>query len=236
MGSTRRPGKVIEHLAGTPALVCIVERLERVSALDGIVVLVPESSENDVIRALCRERGIKCFSGSEEDVLDRFHAAAALYACTRIVRITADCPLVDPEVVGEVIELGQSGGADFASVVTGALPASPGLHRFPDGLDAEVVKSSVLEVAWREAEDPFEREHVTPFVWRRPERFTAVSLQAPSDLGDERWTVDHDDDLVFVRAVYDRLASAGPFGYRDVLGLLEREPELRALNAAGRAY
>jgi spore coat polysaccharide biosynthesis protein SpsF len=233
--STRLPGKVLEPLAGKSVLEWIVDRLATVPELEGTVVVVPDTAKDEPLRRLCAGRGIPCVAGSEHDVLDRFHAALAVHPARRILRITADCPLVDAGVVSRLLALHAEAGADHAAVVTGALPPAPGLRRFPDGLDAEVLTSESLETAWAEAEDPYEREHVTPFVWRRPERFRLVRLEAEEDLGDERWTIDHPEDLAFVRAVYERLAPSGTFDYRDVLALLDREPSLRRLNAALRA-
>ncbi len=234
MGSTRLPGKVLSPLHGRPALLAIVERLSRVRALDGIAVLTSVAAGDDAIAALCETAGVTCVRGDEQDVLDRFHVAAERLGPELIVRVTADCPLVDPEVVSDLLDLHASRSElDYVSVATGAIGAEAGLRRFPDGLDAEAFASSVLDEAWREATDPYEREHVTPFLWRRPERFPAAVLECERDLGTERWTIDHPADLELVRAVYERLSE--PFGWREVLSVLERDPQLRRLNAAHRA-
>jgi spore coat polysaccharide biosynthesis protein SpsF len=238
MGSTRLPGKVLEPLAGRPALVRIVERLRAVPALDEVAVLTSGVAGDDAIVELCRARRIRCLRGSERDVLDRFQRAAAALHPDRVVRVTADCPLIDPEVVGRLLELAAAGpDTVFASVATGATGADAGYRRYPDGLDAETFTARALAEAWREATDGYEREHVTPFIWRRPERFGVAVLEADEDLGDERWTIDYPADLQLVRALYERLDNDGerPFGFRDVLAVLDREPELRALNAAYRA-
>ncbi len=239
MGSTRLPGKVLEDLAGHPLLVRIVERLRMVSALEDVVVLTSRLAGDEAIVELCRARGIRCLRGSERDVLDRFHRGAEALQAERIVRITADCPLIDPEVVGRLLELAASRrDAAYASVATGAIGADDGYRRYPDGLDAETFTAQALADAWREASDPYEREHVTPFISQRPERFGVVLLEAERDLGDERWTVDYPADLRLVRALYERLddGRSRPFGFRDVLAVLEREPELRALNATHRVH
>lgn len=237
MGSTRLPGKVLEPLAGQPALVRIVQRLRTAPGVDEVAVLTSELAGDDVIAALCRAQGIRCVRGSEQDVLDRFHKASRQLGPARIVRITADCPLVDPEVVGRLLELAEGRPREaYASVATGAIGSEAGYCRFPDGLDAETFTAGMLEAAWQQARDPFEREHVTPFIWRRPERFDVVVLEAERDMGAERWTIDHAADLRLVRALYDRLQDdhGRPFGFREVLGVLEREPRLRRLNAAYR--
>jgi spore coat polysaccharide biosynthesis protein SpsF len=236
LGSTRLPGKVLEDLEGKPVLMRIVERVRGVHAVDGAVVLVPMTDRDAPLRSFCDAAGIDCFAGDEHDVLARFAAALAVYPCDRLVRITADCPLVDPSVLDDLLTLHRNAGVDYAAVATGAIPPSPNLRRFPDGLDAEAVDVCALRIAADEAVDPFEREHVTPFIWRRPERFTHALLEASTDLGDERWTIDHPEDLELVRRIYAALGADRAFGYADVIALLEAEPELRLLNASLRAH
>ena len=235
MGSTRLPGKVLEPLAGRPALARIVERLRAAPGVDEVAVLSTEQARDEPIVALCREEGIRCVRGSEHDVLDRFHQAAEELGARRIVRVTADCPLVDPEVVGRLLELAAVQPREaYASVATGAIGPEAGYRRYPDGLDAETFTAEMLNVAWREAQDPYEREHVTPFIWRQPERFAVAVLEAQEDMGAERWTIDYPADLELLRALYERLGNGAPFGFREVLAALEREPGLRAINAAHR--
>ena len=234
-GSTRLPGKVLAPLAGRPSLLRIVDRLARVETLHGVAVLTSVAAGDDAIAELCAREGVTCVRGDEQDVLGRFHLGAGALEPDRVVRVTADCPLVDPEVIADLLALHASDPRTvYASVATGAIGAETGLRRFPDGLDAEVFTVAALEQAWREADDPYEREHVTPYLWRRPERFPAATLECERDLGSERWTVDHAADLELVRAVYAQLAE--PFGWREVLAVLERDPSLRRLNAAHRAH
>lgn len=230
MGSSRLPGKVLEPIEGRPLLVRIAERLSKVRGLQATVILTSRLPGDEPIADLCRQTGLACIRGDQDDVLDRFQLAARELAPTRVVRITADCPLLDPDVISELLTLHDSRpDLVYASVATGAIGADAGYRRFPDGLDAEVLSAASLAQAWNEARDPFEREHVTPFIWRHPERFSSAVLECEVDLGDERWTVDFPDDLAFVRAVYSRLGQQ-PSGWREVLELLQREPELRRLN------
>ncbi len=237
MGSTRLPGKVLEPIGGKPLVERVVERAQSASRISRVAVVTSDLVGDDALEEACISAGIACWRGSETDVLDRFHQAAAALGAERIVRITADCPLIDPAVIDALIELVEH-RADlaYASVATGAIGLSRGYRRFPDGLDAEVFNAKLLEIAWLEARDPYEREHVTPFIWRHPERFAAEVLEAPNDLGDERWTIDYPEDLELVRAIYDRLHHKGPaFGFAEVIALLDANPGLRTLNAARRA-
>jgi spore coat polysaccharide biosynthesis protein SpsF len=237
-GSTRLPGKVLEPLAGRPVLARIAERLRVAPGVDEVVVLTSERPGDDAIVELCRTLDIRCLRGSELDVLDRFQRAAEALGAQRIVRVTADCPLIDPEVVGRLLDLAAAQSQDaYASVATGAIGAQAGYRRYPDGLDAETFTAEMLATAWREAVKPYDREHVTPFIWRQPERFPVVVLEAEEDLGSERWTIDYPADLEFVRALYGCLLDGieEPFGFREILAVLERRPALRLLNAAHRA-
>jgi spore coat polysaccharide biosynthesis protein SpsF len=236
MGSTRLPGKVLEPLAGLPSVQRVLERVACTPGLSAVALLTSDTSGDEPLRLLGSNLGIPVIAGSHDDVLDRFHLAAKQLGAGTILRVTADCPLTDPTVLGELLALfDNTPELDYAGIATGAIAARPGLRRYPDGLDGEVISADTLELAWREAKDPYEREHVTPFIWRKPERFKLALLEAPEDLGEERWTVDHAADLAFVQAVYERLADTRvPFDYREVLALLAREPGLRKLNATER--
>jgi spore coat polysaccharide biosynthesis protein SpsF len=236
MGSSRLPGKVLAPLAGRPAVERVLERLARTPGIDGVALLTSSEPGDEPLCRVGTELGVPVVRGSHEDVLDRFQLAATRLGAETIVRVTADCPLVDPQILSDLLCLYADGPTlDYASVATGAISPHADLRRYPDGLDGEVFSAAALALAWEEASEPYEREHVTPFLWRKPERFQPGLLQAPEDMGQERWTIDHPADLAFVQAVYERLGNRQSFGYRDVLELLEREPALRRLNAAEQA-
>lgn len=228
MGSTRLPGKVLAPVGGRPLLQMILERLATAPGVDEVAVATSDLQRDDAVAALAEHAGVRAIRGSEQDVLDRFHAAAAQLDATTVVRITADCPLVDPELVGRAVARHHACGDDYTALPVGTLEDNEGRRRFPDGLDTEVISREALDAAWREAADPYEREHVTPFIKRHPERFTIGWVEADDDLGEERWTVDTPDDLAFVQSIADRLGD-GAFGHRDVLALLDRVPELRRI-------
>jgi glutamate-1-semialdehyde 2,1-aminomutase len=221
--SSRLPGKVLLPLQGRPMLARQLERLRRSRRVDALVVATSDRPDDDELAALCAEEGVACFRGSLDDVLDRFYRAADQYKPAAVVRLTGDCPLADPAVIDACIDFFRAGGYDYAS--NSVEPT------FPDGLDVEVMRFDCLERAWREAAVPSEREHVTPFIHTRPDRFRIGSFRNKRDLSSMRWTVDEPDDLEFVRAVYAALyPENSAFATGDVLALLERRPELAAIN------
>lgn len=223
MSSTRLPGKVLADVAGQSVLMRTVHRVARSRRLDEVVVATSDQAVDDPIAALARRKGVPVSRGSAMDVLDRFLLAARERGADVIVRITADCPLVEPELIDRCVEAFFTQSADHAS--------NAYVRRYPRGLDVEVIRLAALKRAGREARLPFERAHVTPYIHQHPELFRLVSVEGEADYVSQRWTVDTPDDLAFVRAVYDRLGPGDEFSWRAVIELLEREPELAQLNA-----
>jgi len=227
MGSSRLPGKVLKDLGGRPMLVWVVERARRARLVDAVVVATTVEPADDPIEALCQERGYACWRGHPYDVLDRYYQAARHYQAEIIVRLTADCPLLDPGLVDATVQALLDQGADFAA---NRLP--PPWHRtYPIGLDTEVCTWEALERAWREAQAPHHREHVMPYLYEQPGRFRVVILDAEEDFGHLRWTVDTPEDLEVVRRLLDLLGKRDDFTWRDVLALWQAHPELAAINA-----
>jgi len=224
LSSSRLPGKVLKPILGRPMLELQLERVALSKRVDRTMVATSSMPDDAALEGLCARLGVPCYRGSLDNVLDRFYQAAMTQAPTHVVRITGDCPLIDPGVVDQVVELHLSGSYDYTSNV---LPPS-----FPDGLDVEVMKLSVLKRAWEEAKLPSQIEHVTPFINRQPELFKLGNLTAPQDLSSMRWTVDEAPDLELVSRIYKSLYEANPrFGYRDVLELLRRNPSWLDLNS-----
>jgi len=223
MGSTRLPGKVLTDLVGATVLARVVERVSRIENIQAITVATSLNRENEAIAAECKRLGVDCFRGSESDVLDRYFHAAKETEPEAIVRITADCPLIDPEVSGSVVSKFLQQSADYASNV---LPRT-----YPRGLDTEVFTRSALERAWKQSTEAHQREHVTPFFYEHPELFRLVSVQADADYAFHRWTLDTPEDLELIRSIYSRFAGKGAFSWREVLQLLKREPMLLRINS-----
>lgn len=225
LGSTRLPSKVIADVAGRALLEWVVARARRIPGIDEVILATTERPDDERLVALAKDWNVPTFRGSVDDVLDRYFQTAKAFRSDVIVRVTADCPLLDPAVSGRVVARFQQGGVDYVSNVH---PPS-----FPDGLDTEVFSFEALEKAWKEAKLRSEREHVTPYIWSHPDRFRLASVSNGTDLSAHRWTVDEPADLTFVRKIYERLGGVAgeSFGMADVLRLLDREPELRGINA-----
>jgi spore coat polysaccharide biosynthesis protein SpsF len=227
MGSNRLPGKVLMPILGKPTLWHIVRRVRAAPSIDEVVVAIPDSPTDEVLRQFCASNDIASFSGSELDVLDRFYRAAQLYGADPVLRITADCPLVDPDLIEKLIGMYRSGPYDYAAVAAGADARRSEGGSFPDGLDAECFNFASLEKAWHEAQDPRDREHVTRFIWRQKGIFRCTKLRATREYPPLRLTVDYPQDLVVASQIYEKLFCEGNvFHLSDVIDLLEREPEL----------
>jgi len=234
MGSSRLPGKVLEDLGGGTVLARTVTRARAIRGVDEVVVATTRAGADDAIVAEAKRLGVHATRGSEDDVLGRYVEAAELHGAHVVVRITSDCPLLDPEVSGRVVfalheRLRTGPAVDYASNTI--------VRRYPRGLDTEAFTRDALGRAHALAKAAREREHVTLFMYEHPAEFTLLSVVGDVDHASHRWTVDTDRDLAMVREVYarlDRPPLGGPgriFGMADVLALLAREPQIAAINA-----
>jgi spore coat polysaccharide biosynthesis protein SpsF len=226
-GSTRLPGKVLKEIEGKTMLARVVERVRRARQINEFLVATTDHAADDAILAECKRLAVKVSRGDQDDVLDRYYRAAQLAKAEVVVRITSDCPLIDPEVIDKTVAAFLEAKPDYAS---NALDRT-----YPRGLDTEVMSFTALSRAWQEARKPYEREHVTPYIYEHPDKFKLLSVTGAADFSSHRWTVDTAEDLEFVRTIYARF-KANPefagceFSGRDVLDLLELEPELAEIN------
>ena len=220
MTSTRLPGKVMLPIQGRPLLAWHLERLKRAQRLDVVAVATVDAPESAPILELCRELGVPVTLGPEDDVLARYHQCAETHGAEVVVRVTSDCPLIDPELVDAVIERFLAGDTDYV-----ALDVSV----FPRGLDVEAFGRASLDEAFARAIEPYEREHVTPYLYRTPGRFRVTRLGGGRG-GEFRLCVDQDEDLELVRRIADELTDHPGFGWRQMVELLEARPYLAGLN------
>jgi spore coat polysaccharide biosynthesis protein SpsF len=223
MGSSRLPGKVLKDLGGETVLARVVRRLQRSRQIARIIVATTTAPGDEVIVAECDRLQALCFRGAEQDVLDRYYQAARANAADAVVRVTSDCPLIDPELVDETVEVFRDKHADYASNV---FPRT-----YPRGLDTEVFSFDALDRAWREAREAHQREHVTPYLYEHPQIFKLASLSGAADYSRYRWTLDTREDLELLRAIYSRFDGRDDFSWKEVLRLMESEPELAELNS-----
>lgn len=224
-GSTRLPNKVLLPLMGKPMLAHVIERVQASQKVDQIILATTTHESDDALADLAESLGVACYQGSENDVLDRYYQAAKLHQASVVVRITGDCPVIDPVVIDRTIGLFES--ANYAYV-------NNFLHRtYPDGLDTEVFTFAALETAWQEARLPSEREHVTPYLYKHPEKFPQAGLVQAPDLSHFRWTVDEPVDFEFIQAVYAGLYAQNPlFDMHAITAFLAQNPDLVKLNQA----
>jgi glutamate-1-semialdehyde 2,1-aminomutase len=216
MGSTRLPGKVLKKLNGKTLIEIIFHRLSLSEKIDKIILATSHNSENDLLAIIVENIGFEVFCGSEDDVLDRYYQAAKLYSPETVVRITGDCPIIDPWLLDEVIALYQENDVDY---VSNREPPT-----FPDGLDMEVFSFAALETAYEQAKKPFEREHVTPFLCTDGQ-FKRLNYTNETDLSGERWTVDNSEDFEVINNVFNYFKPNIDFTWRDVLELKQTHSE-----------
>jgi len=231
MGSNRLPGKVLLPILGKPMLGHIVDRVRTVPSIEQVVVAVPNDGANEVLRRFCADNKITHFAGSETDVLDRYYQAAQQFEADPVIRITADCPIADPQLIEKLIQRYKSCGYDHIGVAAGAGADRIDKGRYPDGLDAECFGFSALDRAWHDATDPRDREHVTRYIWNNKQIFRCGDLTADVVYPKLRLTVDHAEDFALVSKIYESLYSErSPFLLSDVMNFLERNPGLVQVN------
>lgn len=224
MGSTRLPGKSLRPIVGKPLLLHIIDRIRSSRTIHDIVVATTTLPEDRAIVDLCRDHGVQVFTGSAEDVLDRFYRAALEARAQVIVRITGDDPFKDSVLVDRIVRhILDNPELDY---VSNTLKPT-----CPEGLDVEAFTFHALETAWQNAKLRSEREHVTPYIWKNTRKFRIENIECSEDLSGMRWTVDYEEDLKFAEEVYGRLYHGNVFLMEDILALLREHPEIMKLNS-----
>lgn len=243
MAASRLPGKVLLDLGGRPMLGHVVERVRRARMLDGFVIATTSDASDNPVEEYCDNQGYPVFRGDMFDVLDRFYQAASQARAEIVVRVTADCPVIDPGLIDLTMSEFQHARADFAA---NRLPP-PWKRTFPIGLDVEVCTFLALERAWKESDRKFQREHVMPYFYEgipvdafkmtktslavSPRGFKVLLINHVPDYSSMRWTVDTPEDLVLMRQIYSNFGGRDDFSWEDVLELFQRKPELSGINA-----
>lgn len=224
MGSTRLPGKVMKSILGKTILIHGLERIKKMKTINGIVVATTTLDEDDIIVDTVKnyDTTIGIYRGSSEDVLDRYYKAARKFKVDMIIRITSDCPLIDPEISDIVVKTFLNNKYDYCC---NNMPRT-----YPLGLDTEIFSIEALEKAWKEAPS-FEKEHVTEYIINNPDKFKSINIRNGKDLSNLRWTIDYIEDFIFIKEIYERLYSKDKIFYMDdVLELLKKEPYLTEIN------
>ena len=224
VGSTRLPNKVMRCLEDKSVLEQVVSRVRRSKYINEVFVATTIDINNLPLIQLCSSQNIRVFCGSEEDVLDRFYQLAKLSRPNHIVRITADCPVIDPEIIDMVIENHLELNADYTSNTI--------IDSYPDGLDTEIFTYTTLERSWKESNLLSEREHVTPYIKNHPDSFLLKSIVSDINSADKRWTLDTELDFDFLKSIFNILYKENNvFGINDILHLLKRQPSLESINS-----
>ena len=219
MGSSRLPKKSLMDIEGKTALEFMIDRVRKSDLIDDIVIATTVNQEDDVIADLCINNQINCYRGSENDVLDRFYQSAKKYEATIVVRLTSDCPLIDPDLIDETINLFITKKVDYAS---NAVP--PEKKKYPDGRDVEVFSFDALKKSWIETTDLKDREHVTFYMWDKRDNFNTIMLDNDHDWGKYRITVDYKEDLELVRKIVKRLNENNLDGStKEIIEIIESE-------------
>jgi len=232
MAASRLPGKVLKELGHQPVLGWMVVRARRAELIDEVVIATTTDPSDDPVEAYCRDQGVAYSRGSMQDVLDRYYQAARQHQADVIVRLTADCPFIDPAMLDDNLRTFFSSDprADFAA---NRMPP-PFTRTIPIGLDAEYCWFEGLETVWKEAKEKHQREHVMPFFYDHPERFNILHITHQPDYGRLRWTVDTPEDLALLRQIVSHFPGRDDFSWLEVLALVEAHPELGEINAGVR--
>jgi len=223
LGSSRLPGKVLQDLAGDTMLARVVARLRAARTIDDIVIATTMSESDDPVVREAARLGVHAWRGSEQNVLARYIGAARKYYAGAVVRVTSDCPLLDPETVDRVVMSLRASPVDYSS--------NTHVRTYPRGLDVEAFYLDTLEKIFRSATSPAAKEHVTAYLMEKPGDFAIHQVTAESDDSDLRWTVDTAEDLALIRAMYSELGLATIKPYREVVAAVRARPELAAINA-----
>ena len=227
LGSTRLPEKVLMKINGRPLLSCMIERVKRARKIDKIIIATTTSCLDNKIEVFCKNENIEYFRGSEDDVLDRYYNCARLFGAKVIVRLTSDCPLIDPCIIDEVVSCYLDNRFKYDYIANTVPP--PGMY--PDGMDVEVFSFNLLEKAWINAKKPSEREHVTFYFWKNPDLFKIYRHDLKTDLSNYRLTLDYKEDYLLIKEIIEHFNDEKLlFTMEDIITFLETNPDIVKIN------
>ncbi|MHA7733139.1 cytidylyltransferase domain-containing protein [Nitrosopumilus sp. S6] len=222
-GSSRLPRKVLSKIQSKTMIWHVINRAKKIKNIDQIVLATSSHSSDRILVKIAKNEKIFSYTGSEKDVLDRFYNASQEFDADPIIRITADCPLIDPNLISKMLSFFQENKFDF--IANNINPT------FPDGLDASIFSFSTLEKTWKKAKLRSEREHVVPYMIKQNSNFKIFSYENSTDLSHYRWTVDEKDDLIFVRKIFRLLKPNFLFSTKDILKIIKQNPNLLKINS-----
>lgn len=222
-GSSRLPGKVLLPLGSRTILQVVYNRVKSSDRVGNVIVATSDQSKDDIIEKEVGSWGGLCFRGSEDNVLERFYTCASHYNMKHIARVTADCPFIDPDIISRVVDMYFDSGCDYCSNCR--------IESFPDGLDVEVFGMDALSSAYKKAKKKSETEHVTPYIRTNKDVFKITDFVNDVDLSYYRWTLDQEEDYVFLKQVFDKLNNIETFRMVDILRVVKNNPELVNINA-----
>jgi len=228
VGSNRFPRKVVQMIEDKPMIWHVINRVKKITKVQQIILITTEKEEDKELEKIAKEHEILFFRGDENDVLNRHYQCAVSFKADPIIRITGDCPLIDPKTVDDILEFYLENNYDYVSNTIEPT--------FPDGLDTEIFSFKTLKNCNEGATLPSEREHVTPFITNNPEKFKIFNYENKTNLSFLRWTVDEERDLQFVRKIYEKMRPNKIFTVRQVLDLLNEYPELVQINKGIKRY
>ena len=224
IGSTRLPEKVIRKIEGKTVLEHVIERAKRIKDVGKIILATTAKKEDDILEKIAMDCGMFVFRGSENDVLDRFYQTAKKFGIDHIIRITADCPVIDSNIVDKVVNYYFEGGFDY---VGNSHPPT-----FPDGMDIEIFNFGTLKRAWKNAVSNEDREHVTSYIYKNPNEFKTGNFSSDKNYSDIRLTLDEKEDLELIKKIYGNLYKSNPqFGLEDIVNVFSAKPKLIEINS-----
>lgn len=227
LGSSRLPGKVLREVNNRPLLSYMLERVAAARSVGQVAVATTDRPQDDRIVEFCQKEGVFVFRGNEDDVLDRYYQCALHLKPNTVVRLTSDCPLIDPRIIDEIVGVHLSGGYDYVA------NTAPSVGTYPDGMDVEVFSFAALERAWHESKKPSDREHVTFYFWQNPHLFKTCRYDLSQNLSQYRLTVDYPEDFQVIEAILASLYPQNPlFTMQDIIAFLQQYPEVRAKNSS----